>query len=35
MRFTGADKIGGEAIRDLNQERGGETSHARMPGSTI
>lgn len=33
--FEGADKISGEAIHDLNEARGGEVSHACMPGCTI
>jgi len=33
--FEAAEKISGEAIRDLNRSRGGEISHACMPGCTI
>jgi aldehyde:ferredoxin oxidoreductase len=33
--FDGAEEISGETIRDLNQARGGEISHACMPGCTI
>jgi aldehyde:ferredoxin oxidoreductase len=33
--FEDADKISGETIRDTNQERGGEVSHACMPGCII
>jgi aldehyde:ferredoxin oxidoreductase len=34
-RFEQAEKINGETIHDLNQSRGGEVSHACMPGCTI
>ena len=33
--FEDADKISGETIHDTNQARGGEVSHACMPGCTI
>ncbi len=33
--FEGAEAISGEAIRDLNQARGGEIAHACMAGCTI
>lgn len=33
--FEGADRISGEMIHDLNLERGGEISHACMPGCII
>ncbi len=33
--FEAAEKISGETIRDLNRSRGGEISHACMPGCTI
>src|SRR5574341_398596 len=33
--FEDADKISGETIHDLNQSRGGEISHACMPGCII
>ncbi|GAB4480339.1 MAG: aldehyde ferredoxin oxidoreductase C-terminal domain-containing protein [Anaerolineae bacterium] len=33
--FEDADRISGEAIHDLNQARGGEVSHACMPGCII
>lgn len=33
--FEDAEKISGETIHDLNQSRGGEVSHACMPGCTI
>lgn len=33
--FEGAEKISGETIHDLNQSRGGDVSHACMPGCTI
>ena len=33
--FEDADKISGETIHDLNESRGGEVSHACMPGCTI
>jgi aldehyde:ferredoxin oxidoreductase len=33
--FEGADKISGETIHNLNQSRGGEVTHACMPGCTI
>jgi len=33
--FESAEKIGGETIHDLNLERGGEISHACMPGCVI
>jgi aldehyde:ferredoxin oxidoreductase len=34
-RFDQAEKISGETIHDLNLARGGEVSHACMPGCTI
>jgi len=33
--FEGADRISGETIHDLNHSRGGEATHACMPGCTI
>jgi aldehyde:ferredoxin oxidoreductase len=33
--FEDADKISGETIHDVNKERGGEVSHACMPGCII
>ncbi len=33
--FEGADRISGETIHDLNEARGGEVSHACMPGCII
>lgn len=34
-RFEGADKINGDAIYDLNVSRGGEPTHACMPGCIV
>lgn len=34
-RFEGAEAISGETIRDLNESRGGDISHACMAGCTI